>query len=158
MRFVLYCIALHFLHFFPLYWIVLDVVLVARLNFGTVTNFCKFNGLTSVWSSFSIDFTYASPGDTSFSTLDHFLFTKGLEEHLKDAGVIHSGENISGHSPIFLEISTKQLPKKKIVEANKSPKQDWKQATQKDKFIYKKDLNTTQQEIKLQIRPQGSFG
>jgi hypothetical protein len=32
-----------------------------------------------------------------------------------DAGVIHRGDNFSGHSPVYLKLTTDKLPKKPIV-------------------------------------------
>ena len=62
----------------------------------------SFN-LKSAWNNFPVDFTFCSPSDTSFSTIDHFLISEELETFVKDAGVIHLGDNVSGHSPIYLK-------------------------------------------------------
>ena len=108
----------------------------------TVKTFCQTNNLETAWNSFPIDYSYSSPSDTSFSTLDHFLVTAELSTFITDAGVIHRGDNISGHSPIYLELSVLCLPKKTFPEALKLPKQNWKEATQEDKIQYKVDLDT----------------
>ena len=40
----------------------------------------------SVWNKFPVDFTFCSPTDTFFSTIDHFLASQSLEDIIKDAG------------------------------------------------------------------------
>ena len=37
------------------------------------------------------------------NTLDHFLVTAELSTFITDAGFIHGGDTIFGHSPIYLE-------------------------------------------------------
>ena len=114
----------------------------------TVKTFCQTNNLETAWNSFPIDYSYSSPSDTSFSTLDHFLVTAELSTFITDAGVIHRGDNISGHSPIYLELSVLCLPKKTFPEALKLPKQNWKEATQEDKIQYKVDLDTALRDLR----------
>ena len=75
--------------------------------------------------------------------VDHFLFTEELGTFVNCAGVIHRGDNISGHSPIFMELNVSCLPKKVFSEALKQPKQNWKEATPEDKIQYKIDLDNS---------------
>ena len=91
----------------------------------------------SVWNDFPIDFTFCSPTELSFSTIDHYLVSENLESGIKDAGVIHLGDNVSGHSPIYLKLNIGQLPANQEQERTFSPKQNWKKATNDDKANFK---------------------
>ena len=54
----------------------------------------------------SVDYTYLSSINncTSCSTIDHFGVNANLYLHVKEAGVIHNGENLSNHSAIYVKI------------------------------------------------------
>ena len=67
--------------------------------------------------------------------MDHFLLSEQLAGHVVSAGVIHRGDNVSGHAPIFLKLVTADLPRKVLSEMKKLPKQNWKAATEKDNLI-----------------------
>ena len=99
----------------------------------------EFDGfdIKSAWEKFDIDFTYCSPTDTAFSKIDHFILSQELLESVKDAGVIHLGDNVSGHSPIYLKLNTGSLPCYQEQERIYSPKQNWKKATDDDKMMFK---------------------
>ena len=62
-------------------------------------------GLLDVWDSFPISYTHIHTDMKSVSTLDRFLVSPGLLEHIEDAGVIHLGDNPSRHSPIMLKVN-----------------------------------------------------
>ena len=59
----------------------------------------------------SVDYTHCSTarGQASFSTLDHFVTSQRIFRAISEAGVIHSGDNPSNHSPIFLKVKVGQL-------------------------------------------------
>ena len=115
----------------------------------TVRDFCQTQDLHSAWTLFPADFSYSSPCNKHFSLVDHFMCSKGLEECIINAGVIHRGDNVSGHSPIFLEMSTFCLPKRSEVPMHRPPKQNWKEATEEDKTKYKVELNAALEDIQL---------
>ena len=54
----------------------------------------------------AVDYTYeqVNNGETFTSTIDHFVGNAALFNKVVEAGVIHSGENPSNHSPIFTKI------------------------------------------------------
>ena len=85
--------------------------------------------LSSSWNSFPVDFTFCSPSDTAFSTIDHFLYSEDLEELVSEAGVIHLGDNVPGHSPIYLKLNTETLPEQIVQLRQYSAKQNWRKAT-----------------------------
>ena len=105
-----------------------------------VREFCQTQQLLSAWTWFPVDFTYSSPCDTSFSLVDHFLLSDILGSQVVYAGVIHRGDNVSGHAPIFSEFEVDHLPRKLLPEIKKVPKQNWKCATPSDKLNYKNRL------------------
>ena len=85
-----------------------------------VRNSFEDKGLLIVWqhpvdepghSIASVDYTYCSTarGQASYSTLDHFVTSQRLYSAISDAGVIHSGDNPSNHSPIFLKVKVGEL-------------------------------------------------
>ena len=126
-----------------------EVLLVGDLNtdfsrdtrfVNIVKDFCQRQNIQTVWSLFEIDYTYSSPCQTSFSTVDHFLYSGGLQQCFSSAGVIHRGDNISCHAPIFLEILVNCLPKKQEEIHLKPPKQNWKVATEEDIGSYRADF------------------
>ena len=54
-----------------------------------------------------IDFTYMCEVNDFqyFSTIDHFACSELLFKSIKEAGVIHCGENTSNHSTIYTKVS-----------------------------------------------------
>ena len=68
------------------------------------------------------------------------MFNQELSENIIDAGVIHLGDNISGHSPIYLKLKTGSLPKITLDERVFSEKQNWNKATEKDNESFKSEV------------------
>ena len=66
--------------------------------------------LSLLWNQtdFNVDFTYSHIQNETiyFSTIDHFALSNKLMSAVLEAGVIHSGENSSNHSAIYLKLST----------------------------------------------------
>jgi hypothetical protein len=96
---------------------------------------------TYAWQHHNIDFTYSSPDDSSFSCIDHFLYSTSLKDHILDAKVIHRGDNISGHSPIIMSVKVSQLAHIVKRDPVRKPKQNWSRATDRDIVKYKSTLN-----------------
>ena len=93
-----------------------------RQNSFTSTVHDAFNdlGLMVLWNNAdnnpdhfiqTVDYTYLSKSDTvvSCSTIDHFGASRNLYMEVKEAGVIHNGENLSPHSAIYVKIKTGNL-------------------------------------------------
>ena len=114
----------------------------------TIRNFCVNNDLETTWRLFPIDYSYSSPCNTHFSLVDHFLHSKELSVNVVNAGVIHWGDNVSGHSPIFLELATSHFQKWLLPTIKKFPNQNWGEASEKDKAIYRSKLNQALETIK----------
>ena len=65
---------------------------------------------------------------------------KNLCDTIVDAGVTHRGDNVSGHSPIFIVIDVGLVPKKIQPSFKKYPKQNWRKATLSDNLDYKQEM------------------
>ena len=72
-----------------------------------VSNFLEEFQLNKSWDNFEIDFTMCHEINEQFqvATLDHFFWNQNLEDKVLDAGVIHSPNNFSDHSPIYCFIN-----------------------------------------------------
>ena len=105
-----------------------------------VKDFIKDHQLQQSWMHFQVDFTFSSPANNSTSVIDHFMYNIALCDHVVDAGVIHRGDNMSGHSPVFLKLRTDELPRTPNVTRQYYPKKCWKKATQNDSQCYKRML------------------
>ena len=70
----------------------------------TINDGLERMGLESLWKQKEIDYTYEHTDRKSRNTLDHFMVSKDLIPYISDMGVIHSGDNLSGHSPIFMSL------------------------------------------------------
>ena len=68
-----------------------------------IDNFITEMALIKSWENFPIDFTRCQENEnaTFFSTLDHFFWNENLSSSIVDAGVLHSPDNGSDHSPIY---------------------------------------------------------
>ena len=97
-----------------------------------VNDFINKHQLNRAWLDFSVDYTFSSPANNSTSTIDHFMLNKELSNFVENAGVIHRGDNLSGHSPIFLKLKTDKLPRTTNPPRQYFPKQCWKKATSND--------------------------
>ena len=93
--------------------------------------------LKSIWTTFPIDFTFCSPTEATFSTIDHFAISEGLENFVNDAGVLHLGDNVSGHSPIYMKLNLGAMPLHAVKPMQYCPRQNWNKATLEDKDDFK---------------------
>lgn len=114
-----------------------------------VQDFLKELNLATAWSDHHVDFTYSSPDDKSFSCIDHFFYYPPVQRNIAKCGVIHRGDNISGHSPIFLTLKSDNLPHIETCESIRVPKQNWKRATEKDKLDYKSSVSSYLSDIDI---------
>ena len=68
-----------------------------------VKSFLEEKSLNKSWDRFEVDFTMCHEilGKSYTSTLDHFFWNEGLDDKILDAGVHHSIDNLSDHSPVY---------------------------------------------------------
>ena len=117
--------------------------LLQELNFSTA------------WDKFDIDFscTYERGGISYTSVLDHFFFSDPLFTEVTEAGVIHSIDNSSDHSPIFCILRSMNINFSASQKAQPSPKPSWKKADniQKENFKTVLDLRLESIAIPTQV-------
>ena len=107
-------------------------------------------GLTIMWQNpdndpmhciQDIDYTHLhfSNDVPAYSIIDHFVVSPQVYNVTREAGVIHSGDNPSNHSPIYIKLSVDMLDLQ--LEANTSqPRSSWEQATTDAKVEFKSNL------------------
>ena len=92
-----------------------NVVIVGDLNMDIkrdngrverLKEFLSVNNLELAWNNFLVDFTheFESEGITYTHTLDHFIWNRNFSNKISEAGVYHSPNNTSDHSPIYCDI------------------------------------------------------
>ena len=69
-------------------------------------------------------------GQVSHSTVDHFVLSPRLLPLILDCGVIHRGDNLSVHSPIWVKLKVGALPIKKKAISKSQKKPSWSKASQ----------------------------
>ena len=88
----------------------------------------------------SVDFTYENSWNHARSTIDHFIISENLGSSFVRQWCIHEGDNLSDHSPLFLEIN---IPADHVVESHSAhvPRPNWKLASDRDIIAYKMILS-----------------
>ncbi len=71
-----------------------------------VKAFVDDNNFELAWNRYSVDFTheFEVEGTSFLSTIDHFIWNRNLSQNILDAGVDHSPNNTSDHSPIYCKV------------------------------------------------------
>ena len=104
--------------------------------------------LTSVWEGKPIDYTHIHTDGVSTSTIDHFLVSQQLLQYVVECGPVHTGDNLSRHSPIFLSLDMGKLEKQ---EPTKQPPPRrlpaWDRATKAELEDYKANLQARLQAV-----------
>lgn len=52
----------------------------------------------------NIDYTYHNHNYSCLSVIDHIFVSENLLDTIRNAGVLHSGDNFSDHDPVFVEL------------------------------------------------------
>ena len=119
---------------------------------NTVREFLYNFNLVSVWSSFDVDFTFMNnqvrdgKNILATSVIDHFIIHQNGLNSVRDAKVIHLGDNLSCHEPIYMCISANI-----IVDINtETPVQNgsnvsapnWRKTSQENLLYYRNDLSS----------------
>ena len=115
-----------------------------------VREFMMAYNLVSVWSSYPVDFTFSQSqvrnGNNilSFSCIDHFLTLSTELNIINNAQVLHLGDNLSSHDPIYLSVNVNSVESDDVDKTEnmlyKSAGPAWWKATDQDKYNYKRDL------------------
>ena len=94
-----------------------DVIWVGDLNWdinrssqfsSIMKGFVAKIGLETSWAHHNIDFTHLHTDNRSTSTIDHFLLSPRLIQLVSEAGVVHKGDNMSRHSPIWIKLRVRR--------------------------------------------------
>ena len=78
-----------------------------------VARFMERLNLVSLWSHHGVSHTFEQicrNGRVSHSTVDHFVLSPRLLPLVVDCGVVHRGDNLSVHSPIWVKLQVGNLP------------------------------------------------
>ena len=106
-----------------------DVILAGDMNShflrqtrftSIIRDFCVSHNLLVLWENpdpspnhfiANIDYTYCkiTKDLVTNSTIDHFFVSQRVYGVIEEAGVIHSGENTSDHSPIYVKFNVGNL-------------------------------------------------
>ena len=98
----------------------------------TVSRFMDRFNLVSLWIYHRVSHTYEQVlrnGQVSQSTIDHIIISPRLLSHVLDCGVVHRGDNLSSHSPIWVKLKVGALPLKQTAITRPQIKPSWSQAT-----------------------------
>ena len=116
-----------------------DVIWAGDLNWDmkrvtqfsrTMAAFVDRLGLASLWSQHPVNYTYMHTDHKSVSVIDHFMLSPRLLSLVEDCGVVQRGDNLSGHSPIWVKLRLGTLPVKQGAAAWVPNKPAWSKATQ----------------------------
>ena len=98
--------------------------------------------LNKSWEKFHADFTYCQEvQDRTFtSLLDHFFWSEGLTEKIRECGVIHLPDNSSDHSPIYCVIKAGNIETQARSFQSGKELPCWRKADQSQKECFPIDL------------------
>ena len=117
-----------------------------------VSGFMEKLNLVSLWNHHRIDHTYqqlCKNDRVSQSTIDHFVISPRLLPLIVDCGVVHRGDNMSFHSPIWVRLRVGALPLKKNVTTNCEKKPSWSTASQEQIDSYTATLQARLEAVQV---------
>ena len=100
--------------------------------------------LQKLWDKYTVDFTrvcYQNENIITSSIIDHFFCSLGLSLAVTDAGVIHSPDNRSDHSPVYCVLSNLLIKTDTSEQAKQEPRPSWKASTDEEKDLYRSLLD-----------------
>ena len=104
------------------------------------------------WDNFQVDFTHLSADNDGVSrsaTLDHIFWDEVLHNNILDAGVFHSPDNFSDHSPIYCVVKSDISLDKEPVSKAVVSKPKWSLASSEEKEEFKRSLNSKLASLKI---------
>ena len=110
----------------------------------TMHEFVNRMGLVTLWSQHPVDYTHIHTDYKSTSTVDHFVLSPRLVPLVVDSGVIHRGDNLSRHSPIWVKLNLGSLPLRKQLASPVPRKPSWPKASSEDAENCKLSLTSSQ--------------
>ena len=133
-----------------------DFARAASHHSSSLISFCRDNDLISCASlpCSSIDYTYQSRvAPFNVSILDHFFVSESLLQDIFSVEVLHEGDNLSDHCPLFLRLNI-GCHHQQFTAKNHPPKLAWHRATEQNIVEYKQLLALLLSEIHL---PHAAF-
>ena len=88
---------------------------------------------------------------TSTSVLDHFVVSARLVPLVVQCQAIHSGDNLSRHSPILLQLNIGDIPSKHIDKSWVPRKPAWHKASVEVIGEYKEDLHSKLDQVTVPV-------
>ena len=115
--------------------------------------FWEHHDLTPGHKINQVDFTYCQTRDQNISTsvIDHFVGNTAIFNRVIEAGVIHSGENLSNHSPIYTKLNLSGIDNS-VEGVKNARKVSWSKASEEAQQKFKEMLDTRLASVNV---PQG---
>ena len=113
-----------------------------------VKTFDSERNLEYSWDTFKIDYTHIHTDDKSTAILDHFVWTKGMKNHVTNGGVLHISDNTSRHSPVWIKVEVSGLDRRKE-EAVITEKVSWNKSTEEMKKNFSSDVDQSIKSIDI---------
>ena len=110
------------------------------------------NNLMTVWSAYPVDFTHSGSINNFpyFSCIDHFLIKTVDCNKVLEAQVIHTGDNLSDHDPIYMKFSTDHVIEADIQHPKSSNlRPSWRKASDQDIKNYREELQSRLSRVTL---------
>ena len=107
-----------------------------------ISAFMNDQNIVSAWSKFTVDYTYMHNDGIHTSTIDHFLLSKHIMDKCQEGGVIHSIDNMSNHSVVYIDVNVGQFEHMTADKQKHIPKLAWYKACDQDIEQYKHNLDT----------------
>ena len=113
----------------------------------TIRNFIETMGLVTFWTNgeneniSEVDYTHTTINNrvSYYSKIDHFVSNLRVYNAVQEASVIHSGQNLSDHCPIYCKFNAGDLDVS-LENETKRNVPSWKKATDDDKNTYNQVL------------------
>ena len=117
-----------------------------------IQSFIDENNFCYSWNKFPVDFTHVQEnnGKSFTAILDHFMWSRNLDDHITDAGVLHLVNNFSDHSPVYCQTSVKEFKRLPIKELKYVSKPSWDKASETDKINFTTQLHEELSNIEIE--------
>ena len=110
-----------------------------------ISSFLLDCNLLKSWDRFDIDFTHFQETNevTHVSKIDHFFWSPDLDPSITTSGVIHHGDNMSDHAPIYCSVDLPTAIAKDNSPDHSPPllKPSWRRATPEQRKSFPTILN-----------------
>ena len=119
----------------------------------TVSDFLQNKNLVSLWSHHQgVSHTYeqvCKNGRVSRSAVDHIILSPRLVPLVVDCGVIHRGDNLSFHSPIWVKLQVGSLPIRNKMQPVSTKKPSWSKASADQVAVFTASLHDRLQALSV---------